>query len=60
MAKINKDKLIESDKLFMLPVDILIPAALENVVNLKNADKIKAKIILEMANGPTASEADDI
>ncbi len=40
--------------------DILIPAAIENVITSRNADKIKARILCEGANGPTTSVADDI
>lgn len=59
-----KDKLqgkdITPQELLELPVDILIPAALENVVTKENASRIQAKILLEMANGPTTDEADTI
>ncbi|MEO0231716.1 MAG: Glu/Leu/Phe/Val dehydrogenase [candidate division WOR-3 bacterium] len=51
---------ITNEELLELDVDVLIPAALENVITEKNADKIKAKIVLELANGPTTPEADKI
>ena len=51
---------ISNEELLEMPVDILIPAALEEVIHAKNASKIKAKIVFEMANGPTTAEADEI
>ena len=53
-------KAITNDELLELDVDILVPAALENVITQDNAAKIKAKAILELANGPTSPEADQI
>jgi glutamate dehydrogenase (NAD(P)+) len=53
-------KQIERDELLYQDADVLIPAALENQIHRKNSHKIKAKIIIEGANGPTTPEADEI
>ncbi len=51
---------ISNEDLLELNVPLLIPAALENQINKDNADRIKAKVIVEAANGPVAAEADEI
>ena len=53
-------KKITNEELLKLDVDILIPAAIENQITKKNADKIKTKILLELANGPVTPDADEI
>ena len=53
-------KFITNEQLLELPVDILIPAALENQITSDNADRIKAQVIVEVANGPITPEADSV
>ncbi|RPI01418.1 MAG: Glu/Leu/Phe/Val dehydrogenase [Zetaproteobacteria bacterium] len=53
-------KEITNEELLALNVDILIPAAMEDMITEKNAAKVKAKILAELANGPTTPEADEI
>lgn len=51
---------IDGDELLTLPVDVLVPAAIQNVITAKNANEIQAKVIIEGANNPTTLEADDM
>lgn len=53
-------KEISNDELLSLKCDLLIPAALENTITDKNVNNIKAKVILELANGPVTPEADEV
>ncbi|MFH0773848.1 MAG: Glu/Leu/Phe/Val dehydrogenase [bacterium] len=59
VCDIKQGKKISNEELLTLPVDILVPAALENVINKDNMHTIQAKIIIEMANGPISEEAYD-
>ncbi len=51
---------ISNEDILQLDITVLVPAALENVITKDNANQIKAKIVLELANGPTTPEADEI
>ena len=51
---------IDPEELLTMEVDVLVPAALENVITTKNAPRIRAKVICEGANGPTTAAADPI
>ncbi len=51
---------ISNEELLELEVDVLVPAALENVITSKNVENINCKIIAELANGPTTPDADNV
>lgn len=60
MPSVGPCRAISNAELLELAVDVLVPAALENQITVENAPRIKAKIIAELANGPTTPEADEI
>ena len=53
-------QLVTNEELLELDADVLIPAAIENQITQKNAAKVKAKILLELANGPVTPSADEV
>jgi len=60
VARFRETEPITNQELFELDCDILIPAAIENQITTANASKIRAKVVIELANGPTTLEADRI
>lgn len=60
ISQYSQGKKMSNEELLIQDCDILVPAALEGVITAENANQIKAKVILELANGPTATEADAI
>lgn len=59
VCDLRSGRVISNEQLLEMDVDVLVTAALENVINDENMDDIKAKIIVEMANGPVTKTADD-
>jgi glutamate dehydrogenase/leucine dehydrogenase len=60
VVKFPGSKPVTNEELLVLKTDVLIPAALENQLTIRNADKVQAKIVAEAANGPTVPEADEV
>jgi glutamate dehydrogenase (NADP+) len=53
-------ELLDGSALVGVECDILVPSALENMIRIDNADQVKARIVLELANGPVTAEADEL
>ena len=60
LANFPEAQNISNEELLEIHADILVPSAMENQITIENANNIKAKIVVEMANGPTTPEADEI
>lgn len=60
VCDVTNGQSITNEELLELEVDVLVPSALEGVITAENAGKIKAPVIIEMANGPVEPEADEI
>ncbi len=60
VSETGKGKRITNEELLELDADVLVPAALSNQINAENAERVKAKLIVELANGPVNANADGI
>jgi glutamate dehydrogenase (NAD(P)+) len=60
LAEFSGGDAITNDELLLLPCDVLAPCALEQMISERNADRVRARIVVEGANGPTTPAADDI
>ena len=60
LAKFDASKPVDNEDIFGLDCDIAIPAAVQSVIHKGNAEKVKAKLIVEGANGPVTTEADAV
>lgn len=56
----SSDRQITNEDLLTMEVDVLIPAALADVITADNVDRVRARLILELANGPTTIDADSV
>ncbi|CUW39611.1 NADP-specific glutamate dehydrogenase [Magnetospirillum sp. XM-1] len=59
-AKSGRARVVAADELLAVESDLLVPAALEDQIHIDNADTIRTKVILELANGPVTKEADGL
>jgi len=60
VTEYQNGKAVSNEEILETPCDILVPAALENQITAANADRVKTKVIVELANGPTTPGADEI
>lgn len=60
LANFPESKNVTNQELLEIGCDVLVPAAFENQITDKNVDTVKAKVVLELANGPTTPEADEV